>query len=197
MRRAHRRFCCSRLRRGCSSPPWRLALLVLGACSEPSAPVCATQIAEEVCATPAQPRGAELVQPSASSELSVQLPSTQLAEGRYVLVARSYSCPGGAETPAPASEQGVLELSGCVLRRTLIGEVQEEPALVEVFELSYAAEGLLGLERRCPLEQASALQAAYGFDGERLQIGPLRGAAGAPAASSDAPCDTLDTWELR
>lgn len=178
-----------------------LTLVVLAACSEPTSPVCATQIAAEVCATPAQPRGAELVQPNASSGVSVQLPATPLADGRYVLVSRSYACPQGAEAAVPAAARGVLELSGCVLRRTLFVEAQE-PALVEVFELGgYVGEGVLALQRRCPADQADTpLAAAYGFDGARLELGPVQPAT-VMDPSSEAPpaagCDTLDTWELR
>lgn len=189
--------CAHQLR--CLATP-RLAALVLAACSEPSTPACATQIAAEVCDTPAQPRGAELVQPSSSDGVSVQLPSTELAEGRYVLVARSYSCPEGAAAPAPAGVQGVLELSGCVLRRTLLGAAQE-PALVEVFELGYAGEGTLALQPRCPADPAGELLATYGFDGERLELGRLQAASDTSGASREAAdgaeCATLDTWELR
>jgi hypothetical protein len=166
---------------------------VLG-CGESSAPACATQIADEVCSTPAQLRGAEPVQGSATSNASVQLPPAPLAEGRYVLASLVYACPGGEEpSPARPSLQGVLELSGCVLRRTLVAEGQE-PAQVDVFELGYAGEGTLALQPRCPLAEAGALQAAYGFDGERLELGPLQATGQAP---DEAACATLETWELR
>ena len=186
---------CPLLPRALSSLHPCLAALAL-ACSEPTTPACATQIAAEVCATPAQPRGADPVQPGAGST-SVQLPSSPLAEGRYVLVSSSYSCPEGAEAPASAPLRGVLELSGCVLRRTLLGEAPE-PASVEVFEVGEASEGLLSLQRRCT-EEPQALRAAYGFDGERLELGRLQ-----PATTIDADgqaaglaCDTLERWELR
>ena len=175
---------------------WNLHLLLgalaLCACSEPSEPACGTQIAEDVCSTPAQPRGAQAVTASTTSGVDIALPPLPLAEGRYVLVARSASCTAGADASLLASVQGVLEVSGCVLRRTLISG--PEPARVEVFELGYAEAGVLALLRRCPLEEAGALRASYGSDGVTIELGRLQ----APEASSDAlACDTRDTWELR
>lgn len=167
--------------------------LALVACSEPSTPVCASQIAEEVCATPGQLRGAEPVLPGASAT-GVQLPAQPLADGRYVLVSAAYSCPEGVAAPAAASVRGVLELSGCVLRRTLVPE-ELEPR-VDVFQLEYAGEGTLALERRCPPSEAGALQASYGFDGERLELGRLQ-ASTVQDSEEGLACDTLETWELR
>ncbi|MEY4545661.1 MAG: hypothetical protein RL685_1856 [Pseudomonadota bacterium] len=169
-----------------------LGALALSACSEPNVPACATQIAEDVCSTPAQLRGAEPVSASASG-VAIALPPSPLAEGRYVLASRSTSCAPGAAESLPASVQGVLEVRGCVLRRTLVSE--PEPARVEVFELGYADdEGVLALQRRCPEEEAGALRASYGSDGVSIELGRLQ----ASDESTEVPdCDTLDTWELR
>jgi hypothetical protein len=168
-----------------------LTALGLLACAESSPPACATQISQEVCSTPAQLRGAQPVQASASEQADLTPSTAALAEGRYVLIARSTSCPVDADTfPPPAL--GVLELSGCVLRRTLVSEGQE--ASVEVFELSDAAQGSLALQRRCPAADDGALTAGYSFDGERLVLDPLRGGA---AATDGAGCEIRDTWELR
>ncbi len=166
-----------------------LAALALGACSEPSVPTCATQIAAEVCATPGQLRGAEPVQVTVAESVAIAFPVAPLVEGRYVLVASRELCPEGAPGQGGARLQGVLELSGCVLRRTLVAE--GAPARVDVFELSYEGSALR-LEQRCP-EQAGSLEAGFGFDGERLELGPLWPIAGAPEPS----CDTLELWELR
>lgn len=175
-----------------SIPLFLIGALALSACSESSAPACATQIAEDVCSTPAQLRGAEPVPTVATNEASVTLPPEPLAEGRYVLVARRHACPTGVEPSLPVSVQGVLEVSGCVLRRTLVSE--PEPARVEVFELGYAGQGLLALQRRCPQAEAASMLAGYGSDAVQIELGQLR-----PADTVDAPaaCDTLDTWELR
>jgi hypothetical protein len=124
--------------------------------------------------------------------VDIALPPSPLAEGRYVLVARSSACPTGAAGAPPASVQGVLEVRGCVLRRTLVSE--PEPARVEVFELGYAEEGVLALQRRCPEEEAGALRASYGSDGVSIELGRLQAAD----ESTELPaCDTRDTWELR
>ena len=170
--------------------------LALGGCSEAQGSGrCATTVTAEVCQTPALPRDAERVHETWTSAAAPELVGQPLLDGRYVQTARTLYCAEPyAPPPVLSSVQGILEISGCVMRVTTFLNDAEQP-LIGVRSFDYRADGTLDLHLECATEQQDIVGARYGFDGTTLRMPNSSGAHG-PDDQAYA-CDSIDTWELR
>ena len=169
---------------------WAVAL---AACSNDGARACATQVAPEVCATPGSLRGAEAVAVLWVAEPPIELSPEPLSDGRYVQTGRSLGCGEGFSPPAePHSVTGVLEVSGCVLRRTFVTTPATEPQ-VSVVTFDYAPDGSLALKDACSSAPAAAVVAPYGFNGTTLQLSVSTEETGADGNAYS--CSGVDTYE--
>jgi hypothetical protein len=156
------------LSRGRAGAAVVVAAAVCGsACSESRAPGCATLVSAQVCATPSNLRGAELVPDEWSREPAPELLPEPLVDGRYVLTGRHHYC----SSAQPAPEAGVLnalEISGCVLRETSVVP-PAEGELVRAATFEYAADGTLAVTFACMGPQRASAW-LYGFDGNTLLL---------------------------
>jgi hypothetical protein len=119
-------------------------------------------------------------------EPQLELTPQPLIDGRYVLTRRTLSCAGDFVPPAdPQRVQGMVEVSGCVLRITFIGAQGSEPQ-VTVATFNDASDGMLELMDACSAGPPELMPTAYGFDGTTLQLPvsvELSGADGSAHAS--------------
>ena len=172
-----------------------LAASSLGACAGKGSGACATKVTPEVCETPANLRGVEPVQETRVVAPAPQLVPEPLIDGRYVQTARTRYC---EQDYQPLLEQGgnvqaVTEISGCVLRSTIVA-AGEQP-LVFVLTFRYAADGTLDVTPACSGDKTPVLGRQYGFDGTTLQF---------PSSSDESDsdglihtCERIDSFELR
>jgi hypothetical protein len=181
---------------GCSAAALVVAGLALAACSEAKGPDrCATAVAVEVCDTPSNLRGAEPVQDAWTSAPAPELAGQPLAEGRYVLTARTHYCvEGGALPDFVRLTKRVVEVSGCVLRVTT-QLLPDEETYVGVTTFNYAADGSLDETVECVGGERPKSGRRFGFDGTTLELGDASEFNGPPEPGRD--CATIETLELR
>ncbi|MEO8185387.1 MAG: hypothetical protein ABI895_41795 [Deltaproteobacteria bacterium] len=175
-----------------------------GCADAKSTGACAIAVTPEVCQTPATLRGAERVSETWTSAAAPELVPEPLLDGRYMQTARTLYCTEQYDPPPVLSSvQGVLEISGCVIRVTAFLGDAERP-LVAVRSFDYRADGTLDLHLECATEEQDIRGARYGFDGTTLHTSDAFGRGRMPNSSGargpDDPtysCDYIDTWELR
>jgi hypothetical protein len=175
-----------------------LGTALLGCAEAKGSGACATTVTPEVCATPANLRGAERINETWTSAAAPELVPEPLLDGRYVQTARTFYCTEQVDPPPQLSSvQGVLEISGCIMRLTVFFGADEQP-LVGVRSFDYRADGTLDVRLECATERQAVSGARYGFDGSTLLLPSVPN--GTLASSPDGPaytCDAIDTWELR
>lgn len=168
-------------------------VVTLAACSEQGARACATQVAPAVCETPGSLRGAEAVPVIWGAEPQIELAPEPLSDGRYVQTGRSLGCGEAFSPPAqPPSVTGVLEVSGCVLRRAFVTAPGAAPQ-VTVATFDYGSDGSLALKDACSSAPAASVTARYGFDGMTLQLSVSSEETSADGTSYS--CSGVDTYE--
>jgi hypothetical protein len=193
-------FSITSLSRRCAGAVALLGALSSGvfsfaACTDEGSGACATQVTPEVCETPANLRGVEPVQQSRVTATAPELVAEPLIDGRYAQTALTLYC---AEDFQPLVEgrsvQALAELSGCVMRITLVAPDLEQPQ-VSVLTFRYAAGGTLDWTPACSSEPAPVLGRRYGFDGTTLQL--ANDWEETDTNGQIQRCERIDTFELR
>lgn len=172
---------------------WLLGCSLLG-CGDESAPACTTKVTPEVCETPANLRTDGVAPVVWVADPELELLPEPLVDGRYLLLQRSLSCGSDFLPPAETLRlQSMVEVQGCVLRVTSIGEEGAEPR-VSVSTFNYGAEGVLELSDACSAGPSEPVPTRYGFDGTTLQLPVSVELSGADGTSH--ACSGFDSYAL-
>ena len=167
----------------------------LAACTDEGSGACATHVTPEVCGTPASLRGVEPVQQSRVTAAAPELLAEPLIDGRYAQTGLTLYCPEDFQPSiAGRSVQALTELSGCVMRTTLVAPELEQPQ-VSVLTFRYGAAGTLDWAPACSGEPAPVLGRRYGFDGTTLQL--ANDWDETDTNGQVHRCQRIDTFELR